>query len=160
MTPEETKSAMEAWKLLSGFGVLGLVGFIFLAPLAFVIFRVAFALPRHVEGLAGKAKVVLDTAIAQQPVLLDSMAENTKATVALADAVAKARETTASLMSNLQPHSDHPFSKAHTEEALLCVCGMIDVIVVKEADDEIRHAITTLNRKMSEILPRKIGSRA
>lgn len=160
MTHEEAQTAMEAWKILSGFGVLGVVGFIFLAPLAFVIFRVAWSAPRHVEGLAKKAHVVLDNAIATQPKVIEGLSENTKQTTELALAISSIRESHTGLIAKLEPNPDHPFSAMRTEEAMLQLCGIIEVYAAKEPDDEVKHAISSYVRKMREVLTRKIGSRS
>lgn len=159
MSPDELKATAEAWKILSGFGVLGIIGAIVIIAFALIVFWAVFGIRRHASGLATKAHTVLNSAIEQQPLVLKELAQNTAATAVLAEAINKSKDMTSLALESFKPTPDHPFCSAPTEEALLCLCDMIQTILPKEQDDEIRHVLSQLVQRMRQVLQRKLGSR-
>ncbi len=153
---DETQLAYEGWKIMSGFGVLGVVGFIFLAPLAYLMFRTAGAISRHGEGLAKKAHIVLDNAIKTAPIVAQSMAENTKQTAELAVAISGVKDSHRGLVAKLEPFADHP---ERNEEVMLQIAAVLEAKNRNESDPEVKRIVSDSVKRMREVLTRKIGSR-
>lgn len=148
----------EALKALVNYGVLGIIAVIFLSPIAWLLWVAARGIKAHGEGLATQFRETCSSVLDAQPKLVNGLENITRTNRELAELIASADGKTKKVLDSLSPHPDHMFSSTRIEECLLHLCGLMDALVSKELDSEVRANVLMYSGKMRKVLEHKINN--
>lgn len=149
----------EALKALINYGVLGIIAAIFLSPIVWLLWVAARGIKAHGEGLATQFKATCSSVLEAQPKLVQGLNEITRTNKELADVIAQAEGKTQSVLNSLVPTPEHVFSSSRLEECMLHLCGLMDTLVSRESDSEIKATVLMYSGKMRQVLERKLNAR-